>query len=164
MNAVATSPGAEATDAARGPDVQPAPMRVGVKEAAVLLAARTGLPDVAPVDVRELAERGLVRVIVPGRWPLLELPVDLDSYIATGLVAELRAIGEARRAWWAWSLSRWAAAEALGVTESAFVVLASRHQVRPGRFGRYRRPDIARLHQVLRLAGARAQEELAGGG
>src|SRR2546423_879170 len=42
------------------------PMVTGIKQAALVLARETGLRDVAPADVRELAVRGLVRVVLPG--------------------------------------------------------------------------------------------------
>jgi hypothetical protein len=159
-------------------------MVVGVKTAATLLGEWAPLPDVAPADVRELAQRGMLRVVVPGDWPLVELDAPSMVVCLPGhggwpslgsdqqdagrlpleLVEELRRVGEARRAWLTASCGPWDAAEALGVSREEFELLAVRHGVRPGRFGRYRRPDVARLHRVLQLAGASAQEELAGGG
>jgi predicted ATPase len=60
------------------------------KEAAAALAQRWGLRDVAPADLRELAERGLIRATCPGRWPLY----DVEGFTA---VDELRRVGDARR-------------------------------------------------------------------
>lgn len=109
-----------------------------MKEAAALLARQTGLLDVAPADVRELAEGGLVHVVVPGKWPLY----DLDGFWA---VDELRRLGEARRAWWASSMGRWETANALGLSAEEFDALAARHGLKPGRFGRYCRAEVMRL-------------------
>jgi hypothetical protein len=113
-------------------------MEMDIKQAADLLAERTGLRDVAPVDVRELAEHGLVRVVLPGTWPL----VDPDGFTA---VEELRAVGEARRAWWAASMGRWEAAETLSLRLEDFDRLAACRGVKAGRLGRYCRTEVLRL-------------------
>jgi len=105
------------------------------KEAAAFLARRWGLSDVAPVDLRELAERGLIRVVIPGDWPLY----DLDGFTA---IEELRQVGDARRAWWRASVNRWDAAEILGLSLDEFDALAARDGLWPGRFDRYRRADV----------------------
>jgi hypothetical protein len=108
------------------------------KEAAAFLARRCGLCDVAPVDLRDLAGRGLLRVAVPGDWPLY----DLDGFTA---VDELRRVGDARRAWWKASVNRWDAASILGLSLDEFDALVARRGLRPGRFDRYRRTDVLAL-------------------
>jgi choline dehydrogenase-like flavoprotein len=127
-------------------------MAIDVKRAAVLLAKRSGLPDVAPVDVREMAERGVLRVVVPGDWLL----VGLDD-LRAGWIDELRRIGEERRAWRAASLDRFDAAEVLGRSWKEFPELAAQRGVQPGRFGRYARSDIDWLRHALMAAGAARQ-------
>jgi len=112
---------------------------VGVKQAAELLARWTHLRDVAPADVRMLAERGWLRVVNGGEWPLIELDEEF------GAAEELRRIGEERRTWWAASMSRWDAAEALGVSPEEFDALAASAGLRPGRFGRYLRTPVISL-------------------
>ncbi len=108
-------------------------------EAAVAVLARQwGLRDVVPADLRELAQRGLIRVTCPGRWPLY----DLDGFTA---VDELRRVGDARREWWAASLDRWDAAAMLGMSVDELDALAARCGLQPGRFGRYRRTDVFEL-------------------
>lgn len=106
------------------------------REAAARLARRTGLP-VAPADVRELAARGFVRVVVPGDWPLYEI-VRVTRRRLRHVVAE-------RIAWIADSIDRWDAADALGLSQDEFREAVARHGLRPGRFNRYRRADVARL-------------------
>jgi hypothetical protein len=110
------------------------------KEAAALLAQKWGLRDVAPVDLRDLAGRGLIRVAVPGGWPLY----DLDGFTA---VDELRRVGDARRAWWTASVNRWDAAEILGLSLDEFDTLAACRGLRPGRFDRYCRADVLTLRR-----------------
>ena len=107
-----------------------------MKQAAELLARWTRLRDVAPADVRILAERGLLRVVDGGEWPLVELDEKF------GAVEELRRIGEERRTWWAASMSRWDAAEALGVSLEEFEALAASAGLRPGRCRRYLRTAV----------------------
>jgi hypothetical protein len=121
---------------------------VGIKEAAVLIAQQTGLRDVAPADVRELARRGLVRVVVPGDWPLVSLDIAARLGLTAGMADELRLIVEGRQQWWAASLNRCDAAEALELTPAAFDALASHHGVEAGRFRRYARSDIERLRRL----------------
>jgi hypothetical protein len=113
-------------------------MAMSGKEAATVLAGLTGLWDVAPVDVRELAERGLVRVVSAGDYPLY----DLKGFRA---VEELREAGERRRAWWAGSLNRWDAAAALRLSVEEFEALAARGGLQPGRFGRYCRAEVIKF-------------------
>ena len=113
-------------------------MVLSSKEAAAFLARKWGLCDVAPVDLRDLAGRRLIRVAVPGDWPLY----DLDGFTA---VEELRRVGDARRAWWKASVNRWDAAAILGLGMEEFDALAGRHELRPGRFDRYRRSDVLAL-------------------
>jgi hypothetical protein len=108
------------------------------KAAAAALAQRWGLHDVAPADLRELAERGLIRVVLPGEWPLY----DPDDFTA---VEELRRLGDDRRAWWKASINRWDAAELLGLSFEAFDAAAARNGLRPGRADRYRRTDVLAL-------------------
>jgi hypothetical protein len=108
------------------------------KAAAVALAQRWGLHDVAPADLRELAERGLIRAILPGDWPLY----DVENFTA---VEELRRIGDERRAWWAASINRWDAAVLMGVNVDEFDALAARHGLLPGRSDRYRRSEVLAL-------------------
>jgi hypothetical protein len=156
-------------------------MVVDVKTAATLLGEWTRLPSVAPADVRELAERGMLRVVVPGDWPLVELDVPgmvvcLPSHggwpsLGSGqrdvvrlpleLVEELRRVGEARRAWLTASCAPWDAAEALGMSREEFDALAAGYDVQRGRFGRYSRSDITRLRRAL-LAASPVPQELAG--
>lgn len=111
------------------------------KEAATVLARETGIHDVAPADVRELAERGHIRVAVHG-WPPTGDLYDLGDFTA---VDELRRVGEVRRAWRASSLDRFDAATALGLNVVEFDVLVARHGLRHGRFRRYRRTEVMRL-------------------
>jgi hypothetical protein len=155
---------------------------VGVKAAAVLLAQLTGLRDVAPADVREVAERGLVRVVTPGEWPMVEVDVPAGTGVRLSLdwpmpyligapnelaspncplAVELRRIGEERRAWRAASMLGFDAAEELGVRMEDFTELAARHGVQPGRWSRYARTDIERLRRAL-LAASSARRTLAG--
>jgi hypothetical protein len=108
------------------------------KEAAAFLARKWALCDVAPVDLRDLAGRGLIRVAVPGDWPLY----DLDGFTA---VEELRRVGDARRAWWKASVNRWDAAAILGMSADEFEAMAAPHGLRPGRFDRYRRSSVLAL-------------------
>ncbi len=116
-----------------------------MKQAAELLARWTRLRDVAPADVRMLTERGLLRIVDGGEWPLVELDEEF------GAVEELRCIGEERRTWWAASMSRWDAAKALGVSPEAFDALAANAGLQPGRFGRYLRTGVISLrHDTLR--------------
>jgi len=105
------------------------------KEAAAMLARRWRLYDVAPVDLRELAERGLIRVAIPGQWPFY----DLDGFTAVDV---LRRIGDERRAWWAGSMDRWDAAATLGLSIEEFEVLVAIRGLQPGRFGRYDRGEV----------------------
>jgi hypothetical protein len=106
------------------------------RDVAAMLARRIGLP-VAPADVHELAERGLVKLLVPGDWPFYEV---------NGVTCEqvLRVVEE-RIAWLTDSLDCWDAAATLDMSREAFREAAGRHGIRPGRFGRYRRADVARL-------------------
>jgi len=120
--------------------------RVTFKEAALRLGQRFRLHDVAPADVRELAERGLLPIAV--RWG-----VDLVPDLPPDIIDELRRVGDERRAWRTASLDRWAAAEQLGVTWEEVPDLAAEHDVQPGRFGRYARSDIDRLQLELLVAG-----------
>ena len=113
-------------------------MVLSSKEAAAFLARKWGLCDVAPVDLRDLAGRGLIRVAVHGDWPLYEL----DGFMA---VDELRRVGDARRAWWRASVNRWDAAEILGLSLHEFDALTARCGLRPGRFDRYRHADVLAL-------------------
>jgi hypothetical protein len=113
---------------------------MGGKEAAAVLARQTRLNDVAPADLRELAECGLIRVVVPGQWPIY----DLEGFTA---VEELHRVGDKRRAWWATSMNRWEAAEALGLSLEEFDDLAACRKLQLGRFGRYRRSAIIRLRR-----------------
>jgi hypothetical protein len=108
------------------------------KDAAAALAQRWGLHDVAPADLRELAARGLIRVVLPGEWPLY----DPDDFTA---VEELRRLGDERRAWWAASINRWDAAELLGLSLEAFDALAARNGLQAGRADRYLRTDVLAL-------------------
>jgi hypothetical protein len=113
------------------------------KEAAAVLARKWGLCDVAPADLRELAKGGLVRVTLPGHWPLY----DLEGFTA---IEELRQVGEARRAWWAVSINRWDAAEMLGLSTAEFDALAAGRRLQSGRFDRYRRAEVMALRQQER--------------
>ncbi len=115
-------------------------MVLSSKEAAAFLARKWGLSDVAPADLRELAGRGLIRVVVPGDWPLY----DLDGFTA---VEELRLAGDARRAWWRASVNRWDATEILGLSLDEFDALAASRGLQPGRFYRYRRADVLALRR-----------------
>ncbi len=108
------------------------------KEAAAALAQRWGLRDVAPADLREMAERGLIRVTCPGHCPLY----DVEGFTA---VDELRRVGDARREWWAASIDRWDAAAILGLSVEEFGALAARCGLQPGRFGRYHRAEVVAL-------------------
>lgn len=112
------------------------------KAAAAALAQRWRLPDVAPADLRGLAERGLIRVVLPGVWPLY----DVEDFTA---VEELRQVGDERRAWWAVSLNRWDAADLLGVGIDELEVAAARRGLRPGHSDRYRRADVLALRHEL---------------
>jgi hypothetical protein len=156
-------------------------MVVDVKTAATLLGQWARLPGVAPADVRELAERGILRVVVPGDWPLVELDVPgmvvclpghggwaslgpgqwAAEHLPIALVAELRHVGVERRAWLDASCGRWDAAETLSVSREEFDALAARHGVQGGRFGRYSRSDIMRLRRAL-LAASPVPQQLAG--
>ncbi len=109
--------------------------------AAAVLARRWGLRDVAPADLRELAQEGFLRVTSPGRWPLY----DLDGFTA---VDELRRVGDARREWWAASIDRWDAAAMIGIGVEEFDFLAARCSLQPGRFGRYRRTEVVALRSA----------------
>ena len=122
------------------------------RAAAAALARLTGLP-VAPADVRELAERGLVRVVAAGDWAFYELTGAAGMDEVSQVVAE-------RLAWLAASVDRWDAAEALGLSQAAFQEAATRHGIRPGRFGRYCRADVAGLRT---LAGDCDEAPLPGG-
>jgi hypothetical protein len=104
----------------------------------------------------------MLRVVVPGDWPLVELdvpgmvvrlpgnggwpilgPDQQDAgRLRLELVEELRRVGVERRAWLAASCGRWDAADALGVSGEEFDALAARHGVQRGRVGRYARSDI----------------------
>jgi hypothetical protein len=157
-------------------------MVVDVKTAATLLGQWAHLPDVAPADVRELAERGIRSVVIPGDWPLVELDVPPGmvvclpghggwpslgpgqwgaGHLPIELVAELRRVGVERRAWLEASCGGWDAAETLGVSREEFDALAARHGVQRRRFGRYSRSDITRLRRAL-LAASPVPQELAG--
>ncbi len=114
---------------------------MSAKHAAVDLARRTGLRDVAPVDVRELAKKGYLRRVAGGSSPLYD-GGDVERFTA---VEELRRVGDARRAWWAASMDRWDAAEALGMSLDEFDAFAARRGLRPGHLGRYCRSEIATL-------------------
>jgi hypothetical protein len=114
---------------------------MSAKHAAVELARRTGLRDVAPVDVRELAKKGYLRRVAGGSFPLYD-GADVERFTA---VEELRRVGDARRDWWAASMDRWDAAEALGTSLEEFDAFAARRGLRPGSLGRYCRSKIAAL-------------------
>jgi hypothetical protein len=105
------------------------------KEAAAALAQRWALRDVAPADLREMAERGLIRITCPGHCPLY----DVEGFTA---VDELRRAGDARRRWWAVSIDRWDAAEMLALSVEDFDALAAARDLQPGRFGRYGRSEV----------------------
>lgn len=121
---------------------------VSVKEAAAALSRLTGIVDVAPVDLRELAARGLIRVAVPG-WPptgnLYDLADLTEAARQTSVVVELRRVGTARRAWRAASVDRVDAAALLHMRLDMFDALAARAGIQPGRFGRYDRTAVLRL-------------------
>lgn len=120
------------------------------KEAAAALAQRWGLRDVAPVDLRELADRGLIRVTCPGQCPLF----DVDGFTA---VDELRRAVDTRREWLAGSIDRWDAAWMLGLGVEEFGGLAAGCGLQPGRFGRYRRSEVEALRQDLSRENARCR-------
>ena len=117
-------------------------MAMSPRAAAAALAQRWGLQDVAPADLRSLAERGLIRIVLPGVWPLYEV----EGFTA---VEELRRMGEERRAWWAVSVNRWDAAYLLGLSVDEFEAVVARHGLRAGRFDRYRRTDVLGLRDKL---------------
>jgi hypothetical protein len=126
-------------------------MRVELKEAAVRLGEWTRLSDVAPADVRELVELGLLVSFGDGTWPLVELDVPVvwwERPAPPALVDELRRLGDERRVWRAASCGRWEAAGGLGLSVQDFDLLAATAEVQPGRFGRYARSDIARLRRA----------------
>jgi len=121
--------------------------RVPFKEAALRLGQWFRLHDVAPADVRDLAERGLLPIAV--RWGV-ELVPDLPPDV----IDELRRVGDERRAWRTASLDCWAAADRLGVSWDEVPDLAAEHGLQPGRFGRYARSDVERLRLALLVASA----------
>src|SRR5262249_50904473 len=98
------------------------------QEAAAVLARLAGITDVAPAALRELAERGHLRRLPGGSYPLYDR-ADLESFSA---FEELRRVGDERRAWQAQSMDRWDAIEALGISEEEFDNL----HLQRGRFGR----------------------------
>ena len=114
---------------------------MSAKHAAAELGRRTGLRDVAPVDVRELAKKGHLRRVAGGSAPLYD-GADVERFTA---VEELRRVGDARRAWRAASMDRWDAAEALGTSLGEFDAFAARRGLRPGSLGRYCRSEIVAL-------------------
>lgn len=116
------------------------------KAAAAALAERWALPEVAPADLRRMAKHGLIRVVLPGVWPLY----DVEDFTAA---EELRQVGEERRAWWAVSVNRWDAADLLGVGIDAFEVVAALRGLRAGRSDRYRRTDVLALRHELSQLG-----------
>ena len=124
------------------------------KAAAAALAQQWGLREVAPADLRELAERGLIRVTCPGQCPLY----DVDGFTA---VDELRRVADARREWLAASIDRWDAAGMLGLGVEEFDGLAAGCGLQPGRFGRYRRSEVEALRQDLLRENARCRSAAA---
>src|SRR5258708_25242514 len=118
---------------------------MSAKHAAAELARRTGLRDVAPVDVRELAKKGYLRSVSGVSSPLYD-GADVERFTA---VEELRRVGDARRAWRAASMDRWDAAAALGMSLDEFDAFAARRGLRPGSLGRYRRSEISELSRDL---------------
>lgn len=116
---------------------------LGTKAAARLLAARTGLP-VAGADVRVLAARGRFRVTANFTdWPMYASE-DVEAFDG---VEELREVVAERIEWWGASTDRWDAAQALGVAPDQVQAVMARRGARPGRFGRYRRTDVAAVAQ-----------------
>jgi hypothetical protein len=132
---------------------------VDLKAAATLLSGWARLPDVAPADVRELVERGMlpafgfrgcptVELEVPARWVRHGVSRWDVPPPPAAVVEELRRLGEERRAWRVASMDRYDAAEELGLSLRDFDLLAAGHGVQPGRFGRYARSDVARLRRA----------------
>jgi hypothetical protein len=115
------------------------------REATALLAQRTRLRDVAPADLRVIAERGFLRAKGDPRHPRFEV-AELDGFTA---VEELRQVGEERRAWRAASLDRSDAADALGLTLMEFDGFATRHGLQAGAFGRFERCRVSQLGALM---------------
>ncbi|MEU6718325.1 3'-5' exonuclease [Nonomuraea sp. NPDC046802] len=119
------------------------PQPLGARRCAEALAAATGL-QVQADDITELAERGLLASVGEYEgWPLYD--PDVAAGLAKGPDNALAAVVAARQAWLADSITPGDAAVWLGWTEAELASQASDHGIRPGRFDRYARADIAAL-------------------
>jgi hypothetical protein len=130
---------------------------IGANRAAGRLADRTGL-EVDRADVEDLAGRGLLSITGHYKdWPLYD-PRELDGLDGAVVAA---VVGD-RKAWLAASLPRRAAAAELGWQLPQLDQVAAERGLRPGRFGRYARSDIAALAADQDLAERVAAERLLG--
>ncbi|MGW4411947.1 exonuclease domain-containing protein [Nonomuraea sp. NPDC004702] len=119
------------------------PQPLGARRIAESLAAATGLP-VQACDITDLADRGVLEPVGEYEgWPLFDPRA--AALLAEGPGSPLAVVVAARQAWLADSITPGDAAAWLGWTEPELARHAAERGMRPGRFDRYARADIAAL-------------------
>jgi hypothetical protein len=138
------------------------PQPLGAHRCADLLAELTGL-DVTSDDIVTLADQGHVGVVDYYKdWPLYDVAVLRRLGAAEdGRAVVAAAVGE-RQAWLADSVTTKDAARWLEWDRRDFERVAAGQGIRPGRFGRWARTDIARLAGDEELAERVRREQLLG--
>jgi hypothetical protein len=121
------------------------PQPLGARRCAELLAELTGL-QVDQADIGELAKRELTSVVDDYKgWNLYDVAALRAIPGDPGRLAVLTEIVAERVAWLASSLTMREAADVLGWREYDLECVAAERHLKPGRFDRYARTDIAAL-------------------
>jgi hypothetical protein len=121
------------------------PQPLGANRCAALLAELTGL-DVTGDDVTALAEQGHVGVAGYYKdWPLYDVAAVRRLGTTEDGAAAVTAVVAGRQAWLAASVTTEDAACQLGWDRRDLERVAAQQGIRPGRFRRWARADIARL-------------------
>jgi hypothetical protein len=138
------------------------PQPLGARRCAELLAELTGL-EVTEDDLRVLIEHGHVDVVDWYKdWPLYDTAAVRRLGTTADGIALVTATVSDRQAWLEASITTEAAAGWLGWRARDLARVAAEQGIRPGRFGRWARVDIARLDGDEELMERVRREQLLG--